>query len=223
MIGRALGWAGLAALMVPALAFALYAASRGLSVRAPGEMATSRFVLGTAGDYAIYGHMVAGGLLTALAPLQAVGAVRRRWPAVHRGAGRVLVALALATGAGGLAHIAMRGTVGGPWMSASFALYGALLIWAALGTWRAARARSAAHPLWAARLIVLALGSLVYRMLYWGNAILAGGAGVAPDGSFTGAFDRFALLAFFLPGLLAVELWSRRLRRRGAAAMAGAA
>ncbi len=208
MIARAAGWAGLALLMALAALFAAHSIGRGLSVRLPEEMATSRFIRGTAWDYALHGHMVAGGLLTVLAPLQALRAVRRR-RRLHRAAGRVIVALAVAAGAGGLVHVALRGTVGGPWMSANFALYGGLLIWAALGTLAAARARDAAHPVWAARLIVLALGSLLYRVLYGVNEMLTGGAGVAADGSFTGAFDLMAIAAFYLPGLLAVELWAR--------------
>ena len=126
------------------------------------------------------------------------------------------MALALATGLGGLAHIGMRGTVGGPWMSANFAAYGALMVWAAAGTWATARAQAPSHPLWAARLTVLALGSLLYRMLYGANEMLTGGAGVAPDGSFTGPFDLAAIVLFYLPGLLAVELAARAGgRRRG--------
>ncbi len=217
MLARAAGWAGLALLMALAAAFAAHSVGRGLSVRLPGEMATSRFILGTAGDYALHAHMVTGGLLTVLAPLQALRAVRAR-RRLHRAAGRGIVALALVTGAGGLAHVALRGTVGGPWMSANFAIYGALLIWAALGTWRAARARAPSHPAWAARLVVLALGSLLYRVLYGVNEMATGGAGVAGDGSFTGAFDLAAIVLFYLPGLLAVEVWARGRRLTGAGA-----
>ena len=63
---------------------------------------------------------------------------------------------------------------------------------------------------------MLALGSLLYRVLYGVNEMLAGGAGVAGDGSFTGPFDLAAIVLFYLPGLLAVELAARAGgRRRG--------
>lgn len=52
-------------------------------------------------------HMVAGGLVTGLAFVQASGAIRRRAPALHRASGRGLIALSLVTALGGLTWIAL--------------------------------------------------------------------------------------------------------------------
>lgn len=166
---------------------------------------------------AIFAHMITGALITALAPLQLAGPVRRRWPALHRWSGRALVAGAVATGAAGLVYIALRGTVGGPAMSVAFAGYGICLIAAAAMALRMARAKTyARHRRWALRLAVLALGSWLYRMHYGVNFAAFGGAGVQED--FRGAFDLVNIWAFYLPYLAALELLFARERRRDAAA-----
>jgi len=156
--------------------------------------------------------MVAGGLLTVLVLLQLIGAVRRRWPRVHHVSGYLLAALALLTATGGLAYIAAKGTIGGWPMSAGFALYGALMGLAALQTLRFARARDPRHRDWALRLVILALGSWIYRVHY--GIWYALTAGAASNDAFTGAFDRVQVVAFYLPYLALLEL---RLRRWGRA------
>src|ERR1700743_2569692 len=50
-------------------------------------------------------HFATGGILLLCCPLQLIGDVRRRWPAFHRWLGRVYVATAGITGAGGLLYI----------------------------------------------------------------------------------------------------------------------
>ena len=153
-------------------------------------------------------HMLLGGALTALAPLQLMPVIRRRWPRLHRGAGYLLAGLAAVTAVAGLVFIALRGTVGGPWMDVAFALYGALMLLAAVQAPRMARAGDfARHRAWALRLAVLALGSLIYRVHY-GFWYMATG-GLASEADFTGLFDRLTLFAFYLPYLAALELWLR--------------
>mgnify|MGYP000636095776 CR=1 FL=1 len=153
-------------------------------------------------------HMWAGAVITALAPLQMVGPVRRRWPRVHRAAGHAVIATALISGLAGLIYIALRRTVGGLPMDVAFATYGALVIWAALMTLRHARTGDRLrHRNWGLRMFVLAIGSLVYRIHYGLWFLATGGAGV--EEGFTGAFDLVNLWAFFIPYLLAVELWIR--------------
>lgn len=154
-------------------------------------------------------HMVAGAALTVGAPLQALPVLRTRWPGVHRKLGYALGLLAVLTGGGGLAYIAMQGTIGGWWMSLWFAGYGAALIWAAVNTvYFALDKNRHAHRAWAVRLVILAVGSWIYRMHYviWGA--LTGGAGTQPD--FTGWFDQIQVWAFFVPYLLLAEIGLRR-------------
>lgn len=200
-----------------ALPFGLYAlglaidAARGLRppdshLFAPGAPASNA---------ALALHMAAGAVLTALVPLQLIPALRRRWPGLHRGMGRIFVGAALAAGLGGLVYIAGRGTIGGPVMDAGFALYGVLLGVAALMAIRAARARDLVrHRRWALRFFTLAMGSLLFRLHYAAWFLATGGAGSTE--ALTGPFDRVQVFAFYLPYLALLELWLSR-EKRGAA------
>lgn len=162
-------------------------------------------------------HMISGAVLTLLAPLQLLTGLRRRWPRLHRACGRLLAGLAVLTALAGLGYIGLRGTVGGVWMDVAFAGYGLCLLVAALQVVRMARAGDLQrHRAWALRFFVLAIGSLLYR-LHYGLWYLATG-GLASEADFSGLFDRLTLFAFYLPYLLAVELWLRRRRGRGPAA-----
>lgn len=153
-------------------------------------------------------HMLTGAGLTCLIAVQLIAPLRRRWPGLHRWSGRVLITAALVTAIGGLVFIAMRGTIGGAWMSAGFALYGVLLAAAATQTWRYARARRFdLHRAWALRLFVLATGSWLFRVHY-GLWLLATD-GLGSNDTLTGPFDRVQVLAFYLPYLAGLELWLR--------------
>ena len=211
----------LVAVLALALPFALHAGGLGWAGLVRDLWPDSRFdPPDTPLSAAIFAHMLAGALITLLAPLQLLPAPRARAPALHRWAGRLLVAAALVTALGGLAWIAGQGTVGGLPMSAGFALYGALMALAACQTLRFARARAwARHRAWALRLVVLALASWLYRVHY--TLWYAATGGAASNAAFTGAFDRVQVLAFFLPYLLALELWLRRDRRRALRAAGG--
>lgn len=208
-------------LVLFALPFVLHAvdlAWRGLAgaLEEPSHLFPSS---GSASSAAIALHMVTGAAITVLAPLQLVGPIRRRWPAVHRWSGRVLAVSAGAAALAGLFFIAARGTVGGPMMDAAFTSYGGLMLLAAVQTVRHARARRFdRHRDWALRLFVLAIGSWIYRVHY-GLWYMATG-GIASNEQFTGLFDQVQLWAFFVPYLLLVELWLRT-RRRVATRAAG--
>ncbi len=159
----------------------------------------------------MFSHMIAGGLLTVLALFQSIGALRRRWPRLHRLGGRVVVVLALLTALGGLVYIALKGTVGGAGMSAGFALYGFCVGGCAIFTWRAARAGDfVRHRRWGLRMVWLAIGSWLYRVQYGAWYALTDGLASTPD--FAGAFDRFMFIGFFVPHLLILEVY---LRARG--------
>jgi uncharacterized membrane protein len=157
-------------------------------------------------------HMIAGGLLCLFAPLQALPVLRNRWPQIHRRLGYVLISLALITGIAGLFYITVQGTIGGWWMSLWFSLYGLALMWSALRTAQCAiRKDRRAHQIWATRLIILAVGSWIFRMHYVLWFLFNGGLGSAPD--LTGPFDRIQVVAFFVPYLLLAEIFLRRLPR----------
>ncbi|WP_172677904.1 DUF2306 domain-containing protein [Ruegeria sp. 6PALISEP08] len=158
-------------------------------------------------------HILAGTLLLMLVPLQLLNGLRLRYNRFHRALGTGLVALALMTGAAGMTYIPLRGTIGGPVMSAAFFLYGLCLFTAALMVARMAltgdRAR---HWSWGLRLFWLALGSWLYRVHYTLWYLATGGLGSEPD--FSGPFDLVQNFAFYVPYLLAVQVWIVR-RRSG--------
>ena len=153
---------------------------------------------------AIFGHMLAGAALTALAPLQLIPFVRRRWPRIHRASGYLIAILALLAGIGGLLYMALRPTIGGALMTFAFTVYGGLVVLAAVQTLRFARARQfVRHRNWALRLFVLAIGSWIYRVHYGLWYTVTGG--LETNRAFTGLFDQVNLFAFYLPYLLILE------------------
>lgn len=197
-------WVGL--LILVASPFAIYAVERGMSVLAHDEQATSRFFHAgqPVATIAIYAHMIAGGFIMLLAPLQLVSGIRQRWPAIHRALGRLVAALAVLTATAGLGYIIMYGTIGGPLMNAGFALYGLLILVCAGMTVRYAIRRDPRHRLWAERLVILALASWLYRVHYGLWEIATGGVATRPD--FSGLFDQVQVFAFYLPYLL-IHAW----------------
>ncbi|MEM6577057.1 MAG: DUF2306 domain-containing protein [Pseudomonadota bacterium] len=198
-------------LFVMVLGFVIHATNLGWSGLTTDLTGISRLYSEIApANLGIFAHMIAGAAITALAPLQLIPLVRRKWPAMHRRFGRIIGVAALLAGLGGLAYIALRGTVGGPHMSIAFAIYGALMIVAALQTIRHARARRfTLHQDWALRLFFLAIGSWLYRVHYGLWHLSTDGAGMHDD--FTGPFDQVNLWAFYVPYLLILEvvLWRR--------------
>jgi hypothetical protein len=200
---------GIAALL--AVPFVLDAVGKGVMGLAGISETRLRHPGASFANLGIFAHMMTGAAITALAFVQALPVVRRRWPRLHRRSGRLLVVAALLTSAGGLVYIIVMGTIGGAWMSFGFALYGLVLGGAAIATWRfAVRGDLPRHRRWGLRLIWLALGSWLYRVSYGLWVMSVGEVGIRAD--FTGPFDRFMVLAFFVVPLLAVEL---RLRWRG--------
>jgi hypothetical protein len=164
-------------------------------------------------------HFMAGAILLLLGPVQLIGAVRREAPAVHRWIGRVYAGAAFLAGAGGLAFIALKGTVGGWMMTIAFAAYGALMVVAAVETVRHAMARRIeAHRAWAIRLFALAIGSWLYRMGYGLFFAFMGREHPGHTPAFSGWFDYVMDWAFFVPPLLIAEMFIRARRSGGSAA-----
>ncbi|MCW7541710.1 DUF2306 domain-containing protein [Aquabacterium sp. A7-Y] len=216
--GVALRWSGTAlslTSMGSALLFGLYILAFYAAAASDGDMARWNRILPRlyepatpAATLAIGLHFGAGGLILVLGAVQLIGALRTRYPAVHRWIGRLYASAALLAGLGGLGFIAMKGTVGGLPMDLGFSLYGALMVWAAAQAWRHARARRfELHRAWALRLFALAIGSWLYRMEYGFWMVATGGAGHTDD--FTGRFDVVMAFFFYLPNLLLVEAFIR--------------
>ncbi len=202
---------GVALLAVPVLAFAAYSLRFGL--RGLGtDLSEETYIYtpdGPISNGAIFMHMLLGGLIMVLAPLQLIARVRTDYPQVHRVAGRVVVMSSIAVALGGLLYIASRGTIAGSLMDIGFALYGALMLGAAVQTVRFARASDAArHRNWALRLLVLAMGSLIFRLHYVLWYILTDG--LWSNEQLTGTFDKVQYFAFYLPYLALLEVWMRR-------------
>lgn len=72
-------------------------------------------------------HFAAGGIILVLGSIQLLDSVRVRFPALHRWLGRLYVLSCLLAAVGGLAFIAVKGTIGGSVMNIGFALYGILM------------------------------------------------------------------------------------------------
>ncbi|MEL7092665.1 MAG: DUF2306 domain-containing protein [Pseudomonadota bacterium] len=208
-------WLSLGILMLAVLGFAVPSVNRGVAAFLGDPEARGRLTGAMAAEFGIYVHMMAGAIITCLAVVQWAGPVRRLAPRLHRMSGRALAPLALVTAAGGLAYILIEGTIGGALMNVGFGLYGVLMAVAAVQTWRFAKARDfTRHRAWGLRLIVLCLGSWLYRVhygLWFATTCSIGpdicGAGVQPD--FSGLFDRITIFAFYLPYLAIVE-WHLR-------------
>lgn len=208
---RRIGLGGLCLLVLPFVVHAVDFGWRGLTRDLSDE--TYLWVASAPGQTrGLMVHMITGGAITLLVPVQAALGAWGGWPVLHRWLGRILLPLALVTAFGGLVFIAGIGTIGGRWMDLGFTLYGALMLLAALKAWRRAVERDwPAHRAWALRLVVLALASWMFRVHY-GLWFLATG-GLGSTSALDGPFDRVQVLAFFVPYLALLEVW---LRRRGA-------
>lgn len=202
---------GIVLLAIPIFGFAVYSLRFGL--RGFGSDPTLETYIYTSDDLftnaAIFSHMVLGGVIMTIAPLQLIGWLRRRYPRAHRLTGRGISIGAMIVALGGLSYITTRGTLAGPLMDAGFALYGALMVWTAAQTLRFARAGDFnRHSDWALRLFVLVMGSLIYRLHYVIWYLLTGG--LWSNEQLDGPFDQIQYFAFYLPYLAALEVWIRR-------------
>lgn len=150
-------------------------------------------------------HFLGGGIILILGCLQLLAGMRKKYPKIHRIAGRVYVLASIATAAGGLIFIALKGTIGGTVMDVAFTGYGLLMLLAAVQTIRFARAGDFdRHRAWAIRLFALAIGSWLYRMGYGFYIGFSDQAGHTED--FRGWFDYFMDFAFYLPNLVVAEI-----------------
>jgi hypothetical protein len=153
-------------------------------------------------------HFAAGAIILMLGSIQLIEIIRMRYPVFHRWVGRIYVLSSLLAAIGGLIFIALKGTIGGLVMNIGFSLYGVLMLIAAVETYRhAAGGRIDKHRAWAFRLYALAIGSWLYRMDYGFWLQLTNGLGHLQN--FEGPFDRFMSFFFFIPNLVAAEIFIR--------------
>ncbi|CAD5369657.1 conserved membrane hypothetical protein [Rubrivivax sp. A210] len=121
----------------------------------------------------VYLHVFAAAAALLLGPLQFRADLRARWPTLHRGLGRVY--LALGVGLGGLSGLALAANAyGGAWSRAGFATLA--LLWLATGVLalqRILRGDVAGHRRWMARNFALTLAAVTLR-LYLPAAIVGG-------------------------------------------------
>ena len=155
-------------------------------------------------------HLALGAIILILGPIQLIGGLRRRFPQVHRWIGRLYILASVVTALGGLAFIALRGTVGGLHMTIGFGLYGLLMLGAAIAAYLYARARKfEIHRDWAIRLFALAIASWLYRMEYGFWYAFTGGEPCEALGhncGFDGWFDMVMSFLFYVPNLIVAEL-----------------
>jgi uncharacterized membrane protein len=195
----------LALLILSTLPFAFHATQLGIrGLRGTAE--TSRVFTAQAPltNISIFVHMLFGAVITLLAPLQISRWIRTNKPTIHRTIGRILVLLSVPTALGGLGYILLKGTIGGTPMDYSFALYGVLVLIAAMQSMRYARASNfKRHQRWAIRFFFLIIGSWIYRVHYALWFQFAGQVGHTD--TFDGTFDLVQNWAFFRPYLLILE------------------
>lgn len=209
-------YSGLVLLALCVLGFAAYSLRfglRGLGI----DLSEETYIYtpgGTFTNLAIFSHMILGAAAMVLVPFQLIGRIRQRLPWLHRMVGRVIVLASVTVAVGGLIYIAVRGTIAGPLMDLGFTLYGALMLGCAVQALRLARAGDfERHSAWALRLFVLVMGSLIFRLHYVIWFILTDG--LWSNEQLTGPFDQVQYFAFYLPYLVALELWLRRRSNEG--------
>ena len=144
-----------------------------------------------------------------ISPLQLVGALRLRAPALHRALGYSFAGFCALLVVAGTVYTLAFGTVGGTVMSAAFVLYGLILGGCCAATvFYARRGDHMTHRRWALRSTVLAFGSALYRLLIlplFLSSIVGTGDLLAP--SLEMMWLRAAAWLFFLPPLGALEVY----------------
>jgi uncharacterized membrane protein len=164
----------------------------------PPNVADNRFFLPW---IVIHATAAATALLVGVAQL--LPAIRQRWPALHRWAGRVYVIGCLVGGFSGL--VLSVGVSAGPIAAAGFGILGVLWIYVTSRGWLAARRRSwAQHRRWMLRSYALTFAAVTLR-LYLPLAVIASIHGY----DFMVAY-RFIAWFAWVPNAIFAELFIRR-------------
>ena len=159
------------------------------------------------GNAMLFGHVLAGALLSAGGVLQLLPWLRQRLPTVHRWNGRVFLLLAIAGAISGLLLTWVRGSRLSEVTAWALSLDGLLILIAAGMAWRlAVQRRFAAHRRWAIRAFLLVSAVWAMRLGFMAWVILNQG----PRGMTTrldGPFDLFWAFGCFLLPLAIAELY----------------
>jgi len=97
-------------------------------------------------------------LVTFIMFLHMMTPLRRKWPKIHRKTGYLMIGLGVFTAIGAMVYAIFRSTTGGLFMDISSSVYGILMIWAAVQTYRfGRRKRWPQHRRWGIRFSVLVI------------------------------------------------------------------
>ncbi len=163
----------------------------------------------TAGNAMLLGHVLAAAIINGIGLLQLVPALRRRFPAWHRWAGRTFMVLALLAALSGFYMVWIRGSRLSDVSAAAITLNGVLIFLAVAMAWRRAmQRRFAEHRRWAIRAFLLVSGVWMLRLGLMAWVIINHG----PNGNtphLDGDFDSIWVFGCYLIPLAIAELYFR--------------
>jgi hypothetical protein len=150
--------------------------------------------------WALWGHILGGPLVLALAPVQVSRSIRARWPWLHRLSGRLY---GLGVVIAGLSALALAPTAEASLFArAGFtALALSWLFTTGRGIWLARSGDYEAHRIWMLRSLALTFGAVTLRIIMM--PLMASGWTVAQT------YDVTAW-GCWVPNLIVLELWLRR-------------
>lgn len=154
-------------------------------------------------------HVLPGMIFMVLGPLQFVGGLRAKYPAVHRWLGRIFLTASAVIGVTGLT-MAARETIGGADEKAAIFIFGSFFL-IALGKafWHATRRDFAKHREWMIRGYAVGLAVATIRPIMGGFFAAAAIRGVTPEPS---TFFGKAFWIGFTAQTIVAELWIRHTR-----------
>lgn len=204
--------------------FAIYVAWTLVRPLLDGEAASvddTRLITGhingdTAGNALLLGHVLAAAIINGIGLLQLLPALRRRFPAWHRWAGRTFMVLSLLAALSGFYMVWIRGSRLSDVSAVAITLNGLLILLAVAMAWRLAMQRHfAEHRRWAIRAFLLVSGvwSLRLGLMAW-LIINHGPRGNTPH--LDGGFDSVWVFGCYLIPLAIAELYFRAEKGRRA-------
>jgi uncharacterized membrane protein len=153
-------------------------------------------------------HVAAGGVFLFLGPLQFSSSIRRRYPALHRWCGRLLMLLAVLTGVSGL-YFGLFVPFSGRAEATVIALVGVLLLGSIARAYVAIRRYEVErHREWMIRAFALGVGISTVRLVAAVLDVALTPYGITPERLFV-----LSLWIGWLLTVVAAELWIRHTRR----------
>ena len=161
------------------------------------------------GNASLVFHLAFAAVITLIGALQLVPRLRVRFPALHRGLGRVYVFVALVMAATGLyLSLSGRRVVGGLMQQIATDINGVVIIGCAVMAWRRAVERGiSSHRRWALRLFLVVNGVWFFRVGLMGWLLVNQGPVGFDMATFSGPFLTILNFAQFIVPLLVLELY----------------